>query len=152
MKDRVVEILMYIMAEIQNDKRIQEIDVGQLSDKGYTLTEISAAFSWLYDNIRTPDHVQHRPAPAAQGSRRVFHEAEKLALSTQAQGYLIQLRELGLLDDNDLEQIIERAMATGYQKLSLEDIRDMVSAVLLGKDEGGPTRSRSSLTAEDSIH
>jgi uncharacterized protein Smg (DUF494 family) len=152
MKDRVVEILMYIMAEIQNDKRIQEIDVGQLSDRGYTQTEISAAFSWLYDNIGAAEHVHRHPGLAAGGSRRVFHEAEKLALSTQAQGYLIQLRELGLLDDGDLEQVIERAMVIGYQKLSLDDIRDIAGAVLLGKDEGGPGRSRSSLTAEDSIH
>ena len=151
MKDRVVEILMYIMSEIQNDKRIQEIDITDLSDRGYTQTEISAAFSWLFDNIGAESLHRH-PSQVTDGSRRVFHDAEKQALSTDAQGYLIQLRELGLLDDNDLEQVIERAVATGYQKLSLDEIREMVTTVLLGKDEGATSRSRSSLTPKDSIH
>jgi len=113
MKEKVVEILVYIMSEIQENKRLQEIDIGELKNKGYTQSEISAAFTWLYDNVQIGEVQFARPAQAARNSRRVFHEAEKQVLSTESQGYLIQLRELGLLDDRDLESVIERAMMAG---------------------------------------
>jgi uncharacterized protein Smg (DUF494 family) len=152
MKDRVVEILIYIMSEIQDHKRLHEIDLSDLKEKGYTQTEISAAFSWLYDNVGAGESTLSRAATPLSGSRRVFHEAEKETLSTEAQGYLIQLRELGLLDDRDLEQVIERAMLAGYQKLSRDEIHDMVSAVLFGREGGGGSPSRSMLNLGDSIH
>ena len=55
MKERIVEILIYIMSEMQGNKGITEIDVRDLKEKGYTQSEISAAFSWLYDNMKLND-------------------------------------------------------------------------------------------------
>ena len=153
MKEKVVEILVYIMSEIQDNKRLQEIDIDELKTKGYTQSEISAAFTWLYDNIQSGEVQVIRQATGGQWSRRVFHEAEKQVLSTQGQGYLIQLRELGLLDDTDLETVIERAMMAGYQRMSVEEIRDIVSAVLFAKAHDGPSGSHSMLNdGGESIH
>jgi uncharacterized protein Smg (DUF494 family) len=153
MKEKVVEILVYIMSEIQENKRLQEIDIGELKSKGYTQSEISAAFSWLYDNVQFGEVQFARPSQAARSSRRVFHEAEKQVLSTESQGYLIQLRELGLLDDRDLESVIERAMMAGYEKLSVEEVRDIVTAVLFAKQSGGSSSGHSMLSeGGESIH
>ncbi len=152
MKEKVVEILVFIMSEIQENKRLQEIDISELKNKGYTQSEISAAFTWLYDNIQQGDAQRSRAKDIARGSHRVFHEAERQILSTEAQGYLMQLRELGLLDDNDLETVIERAMMSGYQKLSVEEVRDVVTAVLFVKDSTKPSSGRSMLNEGDSVH
>ena len=153
MKEKVVEILVYIMSEIQENKRLQEIDIGELKNKGYTQSEISAAFTWLYDNVQIGEVQFARPAQAARNSRRVFHEAEKQVLSTESQGYLIQLRGLGLLDDRDFESVIERAMMAGYEKLSVEEVRDIVTAVLFAKESGGSSSGHSMLNeGGESIH
>ncbi len=152
MKEKVVEILVFIMSEIQENKRLQEIDISELKNKGYTQSEITAAFTWLYDNIQQGDAQRPRATDIARGSHRVFHEAERQILSTEAQGYLMQLRELGLLDDNDLETVIERAMMSGYQKLSVEEVRDVVTAVLFVKDSTRPSSGRSMLNEGDSVH
>ena len=90
MKERIVEILMYIMGEMQSNKGITDIDLGDLRDKGYTQSEINAAFSWLYDNLRVNEAVVTREANPAKGSRRVLHEFEKQMLTTDAQGELFQ--------------------------------------------------------------
>ena len=97
MKDKVVELLVFIMSEMQDNKRISDIDLTDLRTRGYTQSEISAAFSWICENFEVN---QQRPSDAlrpAAGSRRVLHDAEKAVLSTDSQGYLIQLNELGLL-------------------------------------------------------
>ncbi len=139
MKEKVVEILIYLMSEIQDNKQLADIDLSDLRSKGYTQSEISAAFSWLYDNFQTLHRGVVHPARPASGSRRVLHDAEKMVLSMESQGYLIQLTELGLLDGRDVETVIERAMLTGYEKLSVVELREIVAAVLFSKrSSGGP--------------
>ena len=151
MKEKVVEILIFIMSEIQDNKRLSEIDLGDLRSKGYTQSEISAAFSWIYDNFHPSLEMQRGVGVPSSVSRRVLHEAEKLVLSTESQGYLIQLSELGLLDGKDLETVIERAMVAGYEKLSVVEVKEIVASVLFVRDSGdGPNRYM--LNNGDTIH
>lgn len=152
MKEKVVEILIYIMSEIQGDKRLSEIDLTDLKSRGYTQSEISAAFSWLYENMQGSQSNAPLNGRAFLGSRRVLHEVEKLALSTESQGYLIQLCELGVLNDRDLETVIERAMMAGYEKLPVSELRQIIAAVLFTKEAGDDGANRSMLNSGDSIH
>ncbi|MEK9135753.1 MAG: DUF494 family protein, partial [Bacteroidota bacterium] len=133
MKERIVEILIYIMSEMQANKGLADIDVGDLKNKGYTQSEISAAFSWLYDNMKLNEVTIGRTGTPSEGSRRVLHDVEKQVLSTEAQGYLIQLRELSLLDDKDLEIVIERAIMSGFEKITPEELQEIVASVLTAK-------------------
>jgi uncharacterized protein Smg (DUF494 family) len=152
MKDKVVEILVYIMTEIQENKRISEIDLGDLKSRGYTQSEISAAFSWLYDKFQLTQGAFTSAGRPSRSSQRILHEAEKTAFSTESQGYLIQLRELELLDDKDVETVIDRAMVTGYERISLAELQEIVASVLFtkGSEDGGVNRSM--LNSRDTIH
>jgi uncharacterized protein Smg (DUF494 family) len=151
MKEKVVELLILIMSEMHDSKRLTEIDLDELKERGYTQSEISTAFSWLMDHTENERSGVFRESPAP-GSRRLFHDAEKYVFSTEAQGYLIQARELGLLDDRDLETVIERAMMAGYEKLSVGEVRDIVASVLFSRDGGEGGARRSMLDSGDSIH
>jgi uncharacterized protein Smg (DUF494 family) len=151
MKEKVVELLVYIMSEIQENKRISDIDMKDLQNKGYTQSEISAAISWIYDNVELARHDPRGPLIAREGSRRVFHDAEKAVISTEAQGFLLQLKELGLLDARDLELVIERAMMSGYEKLTMPEVQEMVAAVLSAKG-GGAAGTGMMLNSGDTIH
>ncbi|MEE8239106.1 MAG: DUF494 family protein [Nitrososphaerales archaeon] len=152
MKEKVIEILVYIMSEVQENKRLSDIDLGDLKSQGYTQSEISAAFSWLYDTMRITDGMVTRVTKPVLGSRRVLNEAEKLVFSTESQGYLIQLRELGLLDDQDVESVIERAMVTAYEKLSVDELREIVASVLFSKTGRNAGTNHSMLNSRDTIH
>jgi len=153
MKEKVVELLVFIMSEMRDNKRISDIDLAELKTRGYTQSEISAAFSWFYENMEVNQQrvTAGRPAPAT-GSRRVLHDAEKAALSTESQGYLIQLSELGLLEGGEFETVIERAMVTGYEKLSVAELREIVASVLFARGGDDGNGSRSMLNSGDTIH
>jgi len=151
-KEKIVEILIYIMSEIQENKRLSEIDLGDLKERGYTQSEISAALGWLYDNMRVTEGSSVRGGRPSGESRRVLHEAEKFVLSTESHGYLIQLTELGLLDDTDLENVIERAMLAGYDKISLGELQEIVASVLLTKTGTTQPGNRWTPNNNDTIH
>jgi len=148
MKERIVELLVHIMSGIQMKSTLADIDVGELKEKGYTVTEISEALSWLYSHVQVTNGVINLPG-SLRGTTRIFHEAEKAVFTIESQGYLIQLRELGLLDDRDLELVIERAMQTGYERLSVDEVREIVAALLLGK---GGSASLSWLNTREHVH
>ncbi len=152
MKEKVVEILVYLMSEMQENKLLSDIDLSELKNKGYTQSEISAAFSWLYDNMELSRRDPVRAAKPSGTSRRILHEAEKIVFSTESQGYLIQLCELGLLGDRDLETVIERAMVAGYEKLSVAELREIVASVLFAREGGGSGANRSMLDSGDTVH
>jgi uncharacterized protein Smg (DUF494 family) len=151
MKEKVVELLVYLMSEIQDNRRIADIDVKELQNKGYTQSEITAAFSWIYDNVQLGHPERRTSGSPREGSRRVFHDAEKAVISTEGQGFLLQLTELGLLDDRDFEQVIERAMMSGYEKVSVSELQELVAGILLTKG-GGPAGSGLMLNSGDTIH
>lgn len=152
MKERVVEILVFLMTELRDDKQLHDIDLAPLRDRGYTTSEISAAFSWLYETMGAGGAEATSHARAARGSRRIFHEVERSVLSREAQGYLIQLAELGLLDDRDIETVIERAIGTGYAGLSVLEVKEIVAAVLSSRERPGGAGGHSMLNNEDTIH
>jgi uncharacterized protein Smg (DUF494 family) len=152
MKERIVELLVLLMTEIQGNKQLTDIDVSMLRERGFSHGEISAAFSWLHDHLPADQtQVRHLDQSTA-GSRRMLHDAERAAFSTEGQGYLILLQEFGLLDQRDVESVIERAMMTGYESLSVGELREIVAAVLFAKQPSQGGTSHIMLNNEDSIH
>jgi Smg protein len=152
MKERVVEILIYIMGEMQSSKGIADVDLGDLKEKGYTQSEISAAFNWLYDNMRMNETTATREANPAEESRRVLHGIEKQMLSTEAQGYLIQLNELGILNDRDIELVIERVMMSGFERLTPAELQEVVASVLLMKAGNATAFNSATFHNRDTVH
>jgi len=150
MKEKVVEILVYIMTEMQTDKPLGEIDLSDLKDRGYTQSEISTAFSWIHDHFTEGGGQVRRVGRPAATSRRMLHEAEKSMLSVEAQGFLIHLRELGLLHDGELETVIERVMMSGYERLTVPEIQSLAASVILAR--GGEGGYRAMLNSGESIH
>lgn len=128
------------MSEIESNKRLSDIDVDGLKQRGYTQSEISIALSWLYENVPMQDgHVVHQ-GTSSYASRRQLHDAERMMMTTEAQGYLMQLNELGLLDNRELETVIERAMVSGFEQFTIYEMREIVAAVLFSKKSAGNDR------------
>ncbi len=149
MQEKILELIMYLVSEIRNDKRTDEIDIASLTKNGYTPAEISSAFSWLYEHTSTGENLI--VGANSPHSHRILHEVERLALSNEAQGYLIQLRELGLLSDEDLESVIERVMMSGMTRVGLAEIRSVAASVLFENDEATRFSNRIIWNSNDTI-
>ncbi len=51
MHERIVEIILFLVNELKSNKQLSEVDVSLLSQNGYTQSEISTAFSWLFERM-----------------------------------------------------------------------------------------------------
>ena len=55
-------------------------------------------------------------------AHRFFHDAEQNVIATDAYGYLIQLKELGLINNMDIDLIIDKIMVSSYNKVDQRKI------------------------------
>jgi len=151
MYERVVEIILFLVNELRTNKGLNEVDVSVLTRRGYTQSEISTAFAWLFDRMSVGQAVVFSDKPEGS-SHRVLHEAEKLVITREAQGYLLQCHQLGLLGISEMETIIEKIMSAGFSSVGIEEIKTFVAAVLFGSDDSEGGASRVSFDGNDTIH
>ena len=151
MHERIVEIIMFLVNELRSDKQLSDVDVSFLTQSGYTQTEISTAFSWLFERLSVGQQVVHGSGELSQ-SVRILHDAEKLVILPEAFGYLIQCKQLGLLTNADMEVILERIMAAGFSSVGVAEIKSFVAGMLLDADMPPGTTGRISLNSDDTIH
>lgn len=151
MQEKVIEIIVLILNEMRNSKGLEEIDVKKLSNEGYTDAEINTAFAWIFSKIDSGDEILHTQE-ARPGSHRVYHPVEKKILKKDAIGYLIQLKELGILSDTEAESVIDRLLSAGYQKAGAAEVKMIVSSMLFDTDNNSDLKGKLLLQNNDTIH
>ena len=148
MQERVVEIILFLVNELRSNKRLNDVDVSSLTRDGYTQSEISSAFSWLFERLSTGKSITD-VSSGASTSYRMLNDAEKMVIESQAYGYLIQCQQLGLLNNTDVETIIERIMIAGFASVGLPEIKSFVAGYLFDMES---SNGQISLGTNDTIH
>ncbi len=139
MQERIIEIIVYLLAEFQTDK--SQDTYAQLSEelisRGYTESEINFAFSWIFNHLQGERTLENRGLNYHGKAVRILHDLEKLVVSPEGYGYVLQLWHLGLLSENDVEVIIEKALSLGTTDVTLDDIKSIIASIVFGGDAGG---------------
>jgi uncharacterized protein Smg (DUF494 family) len=149
--EKVLEIIVLLLSELKQNKQLSDVDFNQLERLGYTQNEINTAFSWVYSKIYTGDKIFVEKDKNTQANR-FLHEVEQNVISPEAYGYLIQLKELGLINNMDVDLIIDKLMVTTYNKVELTEMKYMIAAYLLDIDDMNNTNSRMMINTNDTIH
>jgi len=152
MQEKIVEILLQLITGIKEHKVIEESEINRLIEKGYTQTEISAAFSWLYDKVQFGESLLTDTVEISPKSYRIFHEAEKMILSPEARGYLMQCYEMGLIDEWDMEYIVDRVVFSGFSKVTIGEIKSLVMSAIFDFDDSDRIGSRIMLNSKDTVN
>ncbi|MDR3371607.1 DUF494 domain-containing protein [Rhodoferax sp.] len=104
---------------------------------GFAPREVETALLWLEDlksaANRLPMHpVAEKPALSSTAAMRALTKAELARIDVAGWGFLAFLTSIGSLADNELELVMERAMATPGEPLSLNDLKLIVLMVFWG--------------------
>ncbi len=150
MHEKLVEILVILMDKIKR-KGLgggqMELLTGELQDQGYSQQEISTAFSFLIERAQDSSSVS---APDSR-SFRVLNDVERIFISKEAYGYLLQLASLELISPGELEGIIDKALMVATPFLSIDDIK-LLAAEVLFDIPGGIDFSGENLPPTDTVH
>lgn len=151
MHERIVELILYLVRELQTRKRLDEVDVNALARDGYTRSEISTAFAWIFERVQSGTPMLVR-TPSSGASFRMLNEAERHVIMPDAYGLMMEFAQLGLLTNEDLEVLIDRVMTSGFTSVGKSEIKLFIGGILLNNDDSGMFGNRLSLDGDDTIH
>jgi uncharacterized protein Smg (DUF494 family) len=155
--ERIMEIIAYVMGVRRSGTPLMKVDTTELTKQGYTQSEISAAFSWIMErgeqNIVPHDVQSSEHSGSGEGSFRILHGIEAETITPEAWGLLLSYRDLGFLTNEDLEQIIERAMVMGGETdVDIAEIRALVAVYVMHQGPFADTGSRNLLLGSDAVN
>ncbi|RDZ27506.1 DUF494 family protein [Lysobacter silvisoli] len=139
MKESILDVLLYLFehyftddADLVRDR--DSLRSGPLFDElgqaGFSPAEINKAFEWL-DAL-----AQQRPSvsrPRANGPTRIYFGPELDKLDVECRGFLLFLEQHGILDADQRELVLDRAMALDQDELDLDDLKWVVLMVLFNQ-------------------
>ncbi len=160
MQEKIFELIVNILNEMQEKKEFNEIDINKYTSEGYTRAEINTAFAWIFSKIESSELIYNEKdkklksfkAPGTARSHRVYHKFEKNLFTKEALGYLIQLKELGIISDLDEESIIDKLISAGYKDIGIDEIKMIASSMVFLSDDPDNKINRLILQNNDTVN
>ena len=135
MKENVLDVLMYLFENYLYDEPEDEPDretmEESLEQAGFTNREIGKAFAWL-DELA---EQRFQPEMNLQTDHpiRVFVDSEIERLDTNCRDFLMYLENVGILDAQRRELVIDRLQALDSDEITLDDVKWVVLMVLFNQ-------------------
>jgi uncharacterized protein Smg (DUF494 family) len=149
--ERIMEIITYVMGAREPGTPLTSVDTTELYAQGYTDSEIAAALSWIIE--RGEQTLEVDAGDVGPDSFRILHGLETEAITSEAWGLLLSYRNLGFLSNEDVEQIIERAMLmAGETIIDVVEIRAIVAVYVTHLDNYSTGGNRSLLSGNESVN
>jgi uncharacterized protein Smg (DUF494 family) len=149
--ERIIEIILYLLNVLKSNKMFEEEDMQKLIKLGYSENEINAAFSWIYSKFYTNKKLFESNNPNSD-SKRFLNSTEQNIITPEAYGYLIQLNEMGLIDNTDIDLILERILATNYNYIDKEDMKSITASYIIDIEEMNNSNKRTILNINDTVN
>ncbi len=134
MKESILDVLLYLFehyfTEDADPVRDRDSIQAGLIQAGFSPAEISKAFDWL-DALA--DQRPVASTPRVGGSIRIYHGPELAKLDVEGRGFLMFLEQHGILDADQRELVLDRAMALDQDDLDLDDLKWVVLMVLFNQ-------------------
>lgn len=149
--EKIIEIIVFLLSELKNNKQLADVDIDNLATLGYTQNEINTAFSWVYSKIYAGEKI-FLDEKSDTRSQRFLHDTEQNIITPEAYGYLVQLKELGLINNMDIDLIIDKIMVSSYSSISKDEMKSIIASYLLDIEEMNDANSRVMINLNDTIH
>lgn len=134
MKETILDVLLYLFEHYFYDDpdAVRDRDSLQngLIQAGFSPAEIHKAFDWLDELAR------QRPAsamPRRDTPVRVYAEPEMDRLDLECRGFLMFLENSGVIDADQRELVLDRAMALDQDEVDVDDLKWVVLMVLFNQ-------------------
>lgn len=139
MKETVLDILMYIFDNyIEEDPEFvpdQESLRTQLIEAGFCDHQIDKAFFWLEGLALQQKYDSATNNFSSVPSSRLFSDEELEKLDTVCRGFLLFLEQVGVLNSNERELVIDRIIALESDEVDLQQLKWVVLMVLFNQPE-----------------
>lgn len=132
----MLNIIMGLLGDAPGGQQARACTSGdvllKLKDQGCTLEEIYGALEWL-ESFARPQYVARGDRSSFQ--LRVYSFEEQQKISAEAQGYLLQLVDHGLLSHGQKECVIDSIMCIEVDVITMPQVKWVARMIILAQSE-----------------
>lgn len=133
MNNKTIEILIHLLGHL----REHEFDFDSLNEfsenlvfNGYNENDIAEAIGWLLDRLSIANTRPSEVARQQDHSVRILSDHERMQISPDVYGYLLNLRANRIITPPQMEKIIDYCMMMGGRLVTEEDVNEILVAIL----------------------
>ncbi len=152
MTTKVVEVLAQILDGLNKNYSLEDVNSKLTNDKKFDKQTVSAAFSLIYDKILKSTSEEKLNNDQTSKNFRILNDEEKELIGIEYYDYLMHLQNIGLLDPDDMEMLLEQIMLFPNHSITFEDINWMILVSLVDYNTKILPGSRVILYSTDKIN
>ena len=152
MHDRILQIVSEVIGRMQAGDSITGIQLKEFETRGFTVAEISTALSWIAERIEDSMIEKTNHATRSPQSHRILNDAERSMFSSESWGKLLHFHEIGLLQTEHVEMLIERAIMMNLGVIDNSTLTMLIVAMLFQDDVSRHAVHRMLLKGDEHIH
>ena len=150
MPAKVVEAIIKILDGLKNNYTLEEVSASLKNDKVFDEQTVGVAFSLIYDKVLSSKIAAAKAKKDKEF--RMFSEEEKNYIGIDNSNYLIYLLNIGLIDNDQIEIILEQLLMFPRDTISKNDINWIILISLVDFNNGILPGSRILLYSSDTIN
>ncbi len=101
-----------------------------LLNSGYRLNEADAALTLMQTLVNKQSEELFTNMPSAASGMRAMNREERERFSVDAFGFVTKLANLGIISDDQREELLERAMSVYTERIEVDHIKSLVAFTL----------------------
>lgn len=152
MNSKLVDVLAKILEGLSNNSSIEEVSRTLIKSKQYDEKLLSAAFSLVYEKILLRARINLNNKSSKPKSLRILTEEENDLLGVDNYNYLLHLINVGLLDTNNLEAILNQISLFPDLRVTRKEINWIILLSLVDFDSELLPGSRFLLYSSDTVN
>ena len=122
MTSKIVDVLAKILEGLSNDLQIEEVNRTLMNNNQFDRQILGIAFSLIYDKVLTKKNKSEITLEHNVKSSRILSETERDILGISNYNYILHLINVGLLDTNNLEAILDQITLFPDSKITRREI------------------------------
>ncbi|MFO7446512.1 MAG: DUF494 family protein [Ignavibacteriaceae bacterium] len=150
MISEIVNVLEEIVLGMSRTSSLDEVIKIINKGKKYNKSVVAAAYSWVYEKLVR--EVRNDLTFGISSGVRILSEDETLLIGPENYNYLLHFINIGLLNHNDMNLIIEKIKLFPDEQITVDNINLLILSLFLDADSLALPGSRILLNSSDQIN
>jgi uncharacterized protein Smg (DUF494 family) len=152
MTSKIVEVLAKILEGLGNNSSIEEVNRSLMKNKQFDKQILGIAFSLIYDKVLSKKMHLKAKEIKKKSSTRFLSDSEKETLGIDNYNYLLHLVNVGLLEIENLEIILDQIAIFPESRVTRREINWVILLSLVEFDSEVLPGSRMLLYTSDTVN
>jgi uncharacterized protein Smg (DUF494 family) len=152
MVSEIVDVIVKVFKGIKDDYSIRDVEKSLQSNNTYHKNIIAAAYSWIYEkNARDKIEID-KINVLSEDSFRILSNEERIIFGEEIEIYIMQLYNIGLLNNKDIDKIVEQVQLFPENAKSKDNINLLILSLFFDTDKKSLPGSRYLLYSSDTVN